>query len=142
MSEEEKERVARGQEKTIPLAERIEEGTAHHEPVKVYFIDGKEHTVEVYALSSRQFRQATKESDLSPREMFEDASELKQNLQLLNEKSSKSWDFFHKITATAVKNPPNILDLLMPGGEATIALKSIEMSQPPKPAKPSPSTSS
>lgn len=145
MTEEERERVLRGQEKTIPLAERIEEGTAHHESVAVYFRDGKEHTVEVYALSSRQFRQATKKSGLTPREMTEIAAEFKEKGGLSSERGDKAWDFFQEIAAAAVKQPANILDLMLPNEEAKIALKAVEISQPPKAAateKASASTSS
>jgi hypothetical protein len=142
MSQEERERVLRGQEKTIPLAERIEEGVAHHEPVTVYFRDGKEHTVEVYALSSRQFRQATKKSGLTPREMTEIAAEFKSKEGLSGEKGDKAWDFFQEIATAAVKQPANILDQLLPNEEAKIALKAVEISQPPNATPPSASVNS
>lgn len=132
MSQEERERVLKGQEFTKPLAERIEEGIAHHEPVTVYFRDGKEHTVEVYALSSRQFRQATKRSGLTPREMAEIAEEARAKRELSSERGDKAWDFFQELAAAAVKEPANILDQILPNEEAKIAMKAVEMSQPPK----------
>jgi hypothetical protein len=45
---------------TKKLAERIEQGTAYHEPVQVWFVDRTKHTVEVYALSEREFTDACK----------------------------------------------------------------------------------
>ena len=137
MSLDERRRVARGRETTQPIVERIEEGTAHHEPLEVYFRDGKPHMVEVYALSSRQFRQATKKSALTPREMTEISAEYKEKGELSSEKGDKAWDFFQEIAAAAVPLPPDILDQLLPNEEAKIALKAIEMSQPPKNLTPS-----
>lgn len=148
MSREERERVLKGQEQTRPIAERLEEGIARHESVSVYFRDGREHLVEVYALSSRQFRQATKKSMLSPRELAEIADEARKTEELnkaakkagkplvetpmSDERSDKVWDFFQELAAAAVKEPADILDHLLPQQEASIALKTIEISQPPK----------
>jgi hypothetical protein len=137
MSQEERERVLRGQEQTKPIAERVEEGIAHHEPVPVYFRDGKEHTVEVYALSSRQFRTATRQSHLTPRDITEIGEEARAKRDLSSERSDKAWDFFQELAAAAVKQPPDILDQILPNEEAKIALKAIEISQPPKNLTPS-----
>jgi hypothetical protein len=153
MSQEERERVLKGQEQTRPIAERLEEGVARHESVSVYFRDGKQHLVEVYTLSSRQFRQATKKSGLSPRELAEIGNEAKKTEELNKEaekagkppvespmsdqRSDKIWDFFQELAAASVKEPADILDRLLPQQEATIALKAVEMSQPPKNLPPS-----
>ncbi len=148
MSEEEDERVAKGKAETRPIAERIEEGTARHEPVTVHFRDGKEHTVEVYAISTRQFRQAVKKSHLTMQELEKIANIFEKNTDLNKQRKEEGlppvepeftdvqdeamWDFFQELTAAAVKNPPNILDQLFPNGEVLIAPKVLEMSRPPK----------
>jgi hypothetical protein len=141
MSEEERKRVVKAQRETRPIAERIEEGTARHEPVSVCFMDGKERTVEVYALSSAQFRQATKNANLtladlqeigSNLQMFRKQREINPNVPVPREMFGQSWDFFHSLAAAAVKDPPDILNHILPNEEIKIASKAIELSQPPK----------
>jgi len=113
------------------IGERLQEGTARHEPVTVYFRDGKQHTVQVYALSSRQFRQATKASGVTSGEMQQIGKDAK-TPGMMDRWGDKVWDFLQAIAEAAVKDPPNILDVLLPNEEAAIALKAVEMSQIPK----------
>ena len=134
MSQEERERVRKGREITEPLAERLEEGTVKHEPVTVWFRDGKEHTVEVYALSSGQFRKACRKANMNMRDMQEIGEEVKLTKTMSGPKSDQAWDFFQAIADAAVKEPANIIDeWLLPNEEAKIATKVLQMSQPPKP---------
>jgi hypothetical protein len=141
VSQEERERVLKAQAQTRPIAERIEEGTARHEPVSVCFMDGKERTVEVYALSSMQFRQATKKANMTLADLqevgrklaeYSKARELDQNTPIPREMFGESWDFFQALAEMAVKTPSNILEHILPNEEIKIASKAIEMSQPPK----------
>jgi hypothetical protein len=141
MSQEERERVLKGQRQTRPIAERIEEGTARHEPVSVYFMDGKQRTVEVYALSSAQFRQATKKANMTLADLqevgrkFEESKKAREtdpNTPIPKEMFGESWDFFQSLAQLSVKDPPNILEHILPNEEIKIASKAIEMSQPPK----------
>jgi hypothetical protein len=141
MSKEERERVSRAQRETRPIAERIEEGTARHEPVSVCFMDGKERTVEVYALSSMQFRQATKKANMTLADLQEvgrklqehkKARELDPNAPIPREMFGESWDFFQSLAEAAVKDPPDVLERILPNEEIKIATKAIELSQPPK----------
>jgi hypothetical protein len=121
-------------------AERTEEVNAHHEPVSVYFVDGKERTVEVYTLSSAQFRQATKKANVTLGDLQEVGRKLGEHAKarendptapMPKQMFGESWDFFQAITEVAVKDPPNILDCILPNEEIKIATKAIEMSQPP-----------
>jgi hypothetical protein len=141
MSEEERKRVAKAQRETRPIAERIEEGTARHEPVSVCFMDGKERTVEVWALSSMQFRQATKKANMTLADLQEVGSKLQAyrkeresdpTIPIPKEMFGESWDFFQTLAAAAVKDPPDILEHILPNEEIKIATKTIELSQPPK----------
>jgi hypothetical protein len=141
MSKEERERVGKAQRVTRPIAERIEEGIARHEPVSVCFMDGKERTVEVYALSSMQFRQATKKADMTLADLQDVGEKLREYAKQREEDPTTpvpkemfgaSWDFFQALASAAVKDPPDILDHILPNEEIKIATKTIELSQPPK----------
>ena len=104
-------------------------------------MDGKERTVEVYALSSAQFRQATKSANITLADLlaiwrkldeYNQARENDPNTPIPKEIFGESWDLFQNLADKAVKDPPNILERILPNEEIKIASKALEMSQPPK----------
>jgi hypothetical protein len=125
MSEEENERVRKAQALTRPVAERIEQGTAYHEPVTVWFTDKKEHAVEVYALSSKQFREAARKAGVAPGNLGNP------------EKLLDNLDFVAAIAEAATKDPTITERLLSVNEDGKIASKAFELMQPPKNSRPS-----
>ncbi len=128
MSQEENERVLKGQRETRPIAQRIEQGTAYHETVKVWFIDRTEHEVTVHALSSGQFYEAIHMAGVKV-----------QNLSEIN--FNDNITLSEKLIPMAT-GQPDILKKLMLNEDAKIIAKILEISQPPKSTAPSASTSS
>jgi hypothetical protein len=134
------------------IAEKIELGTAYHESMTVRWTDRQDHVVEVYALSTRQFREAVKKSGLTSNQL-EKLSKLAQKLseqtkanQKLIEQGKapkqledvdldrfdKLQDFLAEVAAVAVKEPPDILSLLAPSEDLKIGAKALELTNPPK----------
>jgi hypothetical protein len=146
MSHEEKEhrtpRQLVADKENREIAERIELGTAYHESVTVRWTDRQQHTVEVYALNTRQFRDAVKKSGLTSNQL-EKLSKLAQKLseQTKDKKTledvdldrfDKLQDFLSEVAAAAVKDPPDILAMLAPGEDLKIGAKALEITNPPK----------
>jgi hypothetical protein len=124
------------------IAEKIELGTAYHESMTVRWTDRQDHVVEVYALSTRQFRDAVKKSGLTSNQL-EKLSRLAQKLseqtkakkQLDDvdlDRFDKLQDFLAEIAAAAVKDPPDILAMLAPSEDLKIGAKALEITNPPK----------
>jgi len=124
------------------IAEKIELGTAYHESMTVRWTDRQEHVVEVYALSTRQFREAVKKSGLTSNQL-EKLSKLAQKLseqtkakkQLDDvdlDRFDKLQDFLAEVAALAVKEPADILSLLAPSEDLKIGAKALEITNPPK----------
>jgi hypothetical protein len=124
------------------ILERIELGTAYHEPVTVRFTDRKDHVVEVYALSGRQFREALRKSGLTSNQL----DKLGKLTQKLSEQSKakkpqedvdldrfdKLQDFLAEVAAVAVKDPADILSYLAPAEDMKIGSKALEITNAPK----------
>ena len=119
MSEEtEKFRKARVENQRTAI--RVEEGTAYHEPVTVWFTDRKEHTVEVYAISGKQFREAARKAGIDPGGLVKP------------EKLLDNLDFIAAIAEVATRDPTISEKLLSVNEDGNIALKVLEFMQPPK----------
>ena len=124
------------------IAERIELGTAYHESVTVRWTDRQEHVVEVYALSTRQFRDAVKKSGLTSNQLdklsklaqkLSDQTKAKKTLEDVDlDRFDKLQDFLAEVAAAAVKDPPDILAMLAPGEDLKIGAKVLEITNPPK----------
>jgi len=124
------------------IAEKIELGTAYHESVTVRWTDRQEHTVEVYALNGRQFRDAVKNSGLTSNQLdklsklaqkLSDQTKAKKTLEDIDlDRFDKLQDFLAEIAAAAVKDPPDILSMLAPGEDLKVGAKALEITNPPK----------
>jgi len=101
-------------------AARIEQGTAYHEPVEVYFTDRTKHTVQVYALSERQFAEACKKVGATPDDFKK------------SEKVLDSQQLILAIAEAATGDPEICGKLLGRSGASKIALKAFELMNPPK----------
>jgi hypothetical protein len=97
------------------LADIVLAGTQHCEPVTVKTVDGKEHPVDVYALSEKDLTEAFQEAGQDLRDVGNQGKIL-DNLKLMG-----------ALAARATRQP-NIVSLLMPMQSAPIALKTLEMS--------------
>jgi len=118
MSEEERERVLKGQRETRPTATRVEHGIAYHETIKVWFTDRTEHEVTVYALSSGELYEAVHATGVKAQKLSEINFEENINLSA-------------KLISMATGDP-GILNKLMINEDAKIISKILEISQAPK----------
>lgn len=124
------------------IAEKIELGTAYHESVTVRWTDRQEHVVEVYALSTRQFREAVKKSGLTSNQLdklsklaqkLSEETKAKKQLEDVDlDRFDKLQDFLAEVAALAVKDPPDVLAMLAPGEDLKIGAKALEITNPPK----------
>ena len=97
------------------LADIVLAGTQYSEPVTVKTVDGKEHPVDVYALSEKDLTEAFQEAGQDLRDVGNQGKIL-DNLKLMG-----------ALAARATRQP-NIVSLLMPMQSAPIAMKTLEMS--------------
>ena len=124
------------------IAEKIELGTAYHESVTVRWTDRQQHVVEVYALNTRQFREAIKNSGLTSNQLdklSKLAQQLAEQAKTKNiladvdlDRFDKLQDFLAEVAALAVKDPPDILAMLAPGEDLKVGAKALEITNPPK----------
>jgi len=97
------------------LADIILAGTQYSEVVTVKAVDGKEHSVDVYALSEKDLVEAFQEGGQDLRDVGKQGKII-DNLKLMG-----------ALAARATRQP-NIISLLMPMQSAPIAMKALEMS--------------
>ena len=123
-------------------AARVEEGTAYHEPVTVWFTDRKEHMVEVYAISGKQFRSAANKAKVNIGDLMEekkgpdgksvkgpDGEPIK---EVKLEKIMLCLDMLGYLAEEATGDPTITDRLLTVDEEGKIALKAFELQRPPK----------
>lgn len=138
MSEEQKKAVLEKRADSEKISRRIEQGTAYHETVEVYFTDHEKHSIDVYTLSTRQLRTIVEESKVKQSELEklrEDADKAKKEGRPFKPDSAQyggAQVYFDMLAETAVKNPPNILALLAIGEESKIVIKAFELMSIPK----------
>jgi len=123
-------------------AARVEEGTAYHEPVTVWFTDRKEHTVEVHAISGKQFREAAKKAGINIGDLMEEKKDewgkpiLGPDREPIKEvkidKVMLCLDMLGYIAEAATRDPTITDKLLTVDEEGKIALKAFELQRPPK----------
>ncbi len=140
--EEKRDAILQARAENQRTAERVQLGTAYHEPVTVAFNDRSQQAVEVYALSGRQFREAIRSAKFNPNDLDRISKKMKaaaaaaakgeQAPGLSDEEGEKMWDFFLAVASAAVKDPPSIVDVISPGEEAKIAAKALEITTAPK----------
>ena len=116
MDEKEKQEIMARRAENQRIAIRIEQGTRHHEPVKVFGTDGKEHDVEVYALSDDQFAEVFEEAGVDPRDIG-NRDKLVQNLKFL------------RTIARVATGDPNITSNILANESAKIMMKAFEVSR-------------
>lgn len=134
-SDKRREEIVKAREAGQRNVNRVEEGTAYHESVKVLFTDRQPRTIEVYALSSKEFRVAAKAAGVDP-SMFGKP-----------EKLLDSMDFIAALAQAATRDP-DISDKILIDEESKLAIKAMELMRVPKdstsesPSTPGPSKSS
>ena len=121
MSEEEsrREQLLAVRDENKRTADRVEQGTAYHEPVTLWFTDRQEHVVDVYALSDKQLRGAIKKVGIDPSSIGKP------------DKLLESLDFVAVIAEAATRDE-QITEKLLVNEGAKIALKAFELMNPPK----------
>jgi hypothetical protein len=101
------------------LAERVELGTAYHEPVEVYYTDKSKHRVEVHALSDGELIAACEKAGSSPADL-QKPEKMIGNMQLV------------AAIAEIATRDPDLRNKLLANEGAKIALKAFELMKPPK----------
>jgi prolyl-tRNA synthetase len=99
------------------IAEKIEQGTAYHESMTVLFTDRKEHTIEVYAVSSGEFYEAVH------------GAEIKSKGGEIN--FAENVTLVEKLVPIATRDL-GIMKKLMLNEDGKIMSKIMEISRPPK----------
>ena len=138
MDEKRKKEILEQRAENQRTAERLTEGTAYHEPVEVYFTDKQKHTVEVFMLSQKELREATRRARVKQvllDEFGKEAADAKlkgERFRPDEEKYEPVEDYFDAIVELAVKEPADILRNLAIGENAKIVAKAFEIMSPPK----------
>jgi hypothetical protein len=116
LDEQQKKAILERRTANRKLAELIQQGMRHHEPLKLKLVDGKEHDVEVYPFSEEEFRT-----------LLEEFKEV--NLKDLadQDKMSENLKFIEKVARLAT-GQENITDLVLASGCSEIMLKCFEIS--------------
>lgn len=162
MSEGSREAILKTREENRRTAQRIEQGTAYHEPVEVYFTDRAKHTIEVYAISEREFAEACKKAGTTP-EVFQGHPEVMKAMAVYNDavtqhgpESEEARETAKALVDVQKENPrkpeqvidslqlqlalveisthdPDMTNKLLGNHEASkIAIKAFELMKPPK----------
>lgn len=123
--DERKREILERRERHRKLSEVILAGTEYFETIAVRGRDGKDHEVDVYALSEREFREALANCGVDPSDLGR-RERLAQNLQ-----------FVDTIARIATRDP-EIDAVLAPQETAKIMMKAFEISGLSGPFRPSP----
>jgi hypothetical protein len=107
-------------------AVRVEQGIAYHETVTVWFTDRKQHQVEVYAISSKQFRDAARKAGVNPMDLVDEKGELRR------QKLMESLDFAGALAEAGTHDPTITEKTLTPNEDGKIAGKVFDLMKEPK----------
>ena len=100
-------------------AARVEQGTAYHELVEVYFTDRAKHTVQVHALSEGELLDACKKAGSTTQDLKD------------KEKAINNMELVVAVAEISTRDP-EIRGKLLANQAAKIALKAFELMKPPK----------
>jgi hypothetical protein len=157
-----REQILKVREENKQLAKRVEQGTTYSEPLEVYFTDHVKHTVQVYAMSEREFTEVCKKTGTTP-DVFQTSPEVsnaqvKYNAMVAEhgEESEEAKEALTNLTDARQKHPmksehligslefvlamadvsthdPDMTTKLLGNREASkIAVKAFQLMNPPK----------